>query len=419
MRLFLFGTDHRIAPGDLRERVFTHADPLRRVLGRLTGPDRPLREGTALVTCARFEVYGVTDRPERVRRLLGRVSAREAGIELGAVDRVSYFRTGPDVVRHLFRVAAGLDSAVQGEAQILGQVRALTADPHATGTMGPRLHRLVQSAVAAGKRVRTETGIGQGAASLAGAALALAERRLGGFRERSALVLGAGDTGGLVARMLRKKGVRTLRIANRSLAAAETLATELGASAHSLDELVDLLGDVDLVVGAATVTEPLLDRATATTVWNGAGRTRFLIDLGHPRTIAADMADMDGVELMDLDQVLRRVESARVARAAQAPRAEEIVEEEARRYDAWLRSRRAVPVVRAMRERVLGLARDEAERHGRGLDEAQRRSLERFARSLARTLLHEPTVALREADPSTAEGQRLIAEAERLFGLQP
>lgn len=420
MELFVLGTSHSVAPGPVRERLHVEPERVRETLARLVEPERLLDEAGALVTCARYEIYGVSAHPTRARRLLGRLMSRETGLRPDELDSYAYFHVGGAAVGHLFRVAAGLDSAVQGEAQVLGQVREVASSPEATAVMGPILSRLFQSAVACGKRVRSETEIGRGAASLASASLALIQRRAGGLEGRTALVLGAGETGTLVARLLRKAGVGQLRIANRTLARAREVASTLGGTAHTLGELADLLNEADVVVGAATAPEYLLtpDLLAATGGHTpGGDRTRYLLDLAHPRNFDPAVASMPGVDLLDLEVVHQRALAARQARAEQVPRAEALVGEELERFTRWMQSRQSLPLVRAVREQVLTLAQREADRQGRGLEPRQQEALRRLARGLARTLLHQPTTALRDADPDTPEGRQLLATAETLFGV--
>jgi glutamyl-tRNA reductase len=416
MDLFVLGTSHSVAPGAMRERL--HVDPERVQVTLLRLVDSGLlEEAGALVTCGRYEIYGVAEHPTRARRLLARLMARETGVARGELEAHVYLRVGGAAATHLFRVASGLDSVVQGEAQILGQVREVVSSPQLTTTMGPTLKRLFQSAVACGKRVRTETDIGRGAASLAGASLDLVRRRAGGLEGRSAVVVGAGETGGLVARLLMKAGVARLQVVNRTPEPARQLASALGGTAHTLDELPALLAGADLVVGATASPTHLITPATLSGV-PLAGRTLYFIDLGHPRNVDPALSARAGVEILDLEDVERRTRAAREARAAQVPRAEALVDDEVARFLAWTNGRHALPVVRAVRERVLSMAAREAERHGQGLTPEQQEALRRFARALARTLLHEPTAALREADPHTDEGRSLLDSAGSLFGVE-
>ena len=431
-RLFVVGTSHSVASSALRERLHVEREELQGALARLRRRGRVLREAVPLATCARLELYGVSDQPRRAVRLLRRIMAHRTGLSAAEIEAHSYVHQGPDAVRHLLRVASGLDSVVHGEAQILGQVRDAYELTASVDTAGPVLHRLFQDALATGKRVRSQTDIGRGAASLATAALALLQREAGPLSERSALVIGAGDTGSLVAGLLRKAGVGRLRIANRTMERARTVADAYGAEHHDLSELPALLAESDIVVGAveaagrvvevdalAPVSPVLVSSASNghATGDRSVVRARYFMDLAHPRNFDPAIGELPDVHLFDLDHVFRRVRAARAARANQVPHAEAIVDEAAAAFMAWLRSRDGVSVLRAVRGQVLELARLEAERHGQGRSEAEREELRRFARSLARALLHPPTLALRGADATSAEGRSLLDNATRLFGV--
>lgn len=429
MEVFVLGTSHAVAPSAVRERLHLDVEDIYAALEPLVSDGPVLREAVALSTCARLELYGVAEDAERASRLLLAGFARRVGMSRHELAEHVYLLRGATATRHLFRVAAGLDSVVHGEAQILGQVRGAALHPRAGATKGPVLHRLFDMALATGKKVRSETDIGRGAASLASAALATVAREMGPLDRVSALVLGAGDTGSLVARLLRKSGVRRLVVANRTPETARTVAAALGGEGVGLDELEAHVARADLVVGAVTagellVTVDTLSRAgRESVVSNGGGpesrRTLYLLDLAHPRNFDRALADVPGVRLFDLDHVFERVETARAARARQIPRAEAIVREQAQRFGRWLRSRRSVDVVRAVRERVLEVARVEAERFGQGRSEAEKEQMRLLARSLARTLLHPTSVALSRADPASPEGRALLESAPALFGVDP
>jgi glutamyl-tRNA reductase len=404
----------------MRARLYVELDELYAALARLVSRG-VITEAVPLVTCGRLELYAASDRPEGALLRLRQLLARRTGVAPEDIEAHSYARRGQEAVVHLFRVAAGLDSVVHGEAQIIGQVRDALEHPSTRRIAGPLLLRLFQNALAAGKRVRTETEIGRGAVSLAGAALGLLGREAGSLAPLSAVVLGAGDTGRLVARLLRKAGVGHLTVANRTLERAAAVAAELGATAARLDDdLPGLVADADVIVGAVAERDDLVHPAlVAEALSSCAPRRRWFVDLAHPRNFHPDLATLPDVHLMDLEQVFAGVEAAREARAAQLPRAEALVAEDAEAFLKWIRSRRSVAVLRAVREQVLELAQAEAERAGRGRTEREREDLHRLARSLAKAVLHHPTLALREADATRAEGRRLLETATCLFGVDP
>jgi glutamyl-tRNA reductase len=234
------------------------------------------------------------------------------------------------------------------------------------------------------------------------------------------LVLGAGETGAVVARLLRKAGVRAIVIANRSEAAARRLATELGAEAAPLDRVGDLIADADVVFGAAANVGSLVDveelRAVARGREPGAGPL-YLFDVAHPRNFPPEVGELPGVVHRDLEDVFVRVARARAAKAENAPAAEAIAREGAEAFERWLRSRANVAVLRATRELVLARAAREADRLGRGATSEERERYRVLARAVARSLLHAPTMALRKADATTPEGRSLMETAAALFAL--
>ncbi|MGE0158307.1 MAG: glutamyl-tRNA reductase [Gemmatimonadales bacterium] len=415
--IFVLGTSASVAPSSVRERLHVELDDVYSGLGRLTERSHLLLEAVPLSTCGRLELYGVSARPARAIRMLHDIMATRTGFDLDELRAHSYVLHEDEAARHLFRVAAGLDSVVFGEAQILGQVQAAMEHPSTAVFAGSLLTRLFQQSLAAGKRVRAETAIGRGSASVVGAALELLRTEMGSLAGRTAIVVGSGETGTLVARLLRKEGLARLIVVNRTPERAETLASKLGGVAHGLDELPALLATADLIVGSAGESEDLLTAAQLAPVAEAHPRVRFFLDLAHPRNFARDVADVEGARVLDLEQIFERVAAAREARAEQVPLAQAIVDEEVERFATWRRSRQAASVLRGIREQVMAIAESEANRRSRGLGEGEREDLQRFARALARTLLHAPTVAIREADPTSAEGQWLLRSASSLFGV--
>jgi glutamyl-tRNA reductase len=418
MDLFLLGTSHVVASAPIRERMHIEASRVREGLERLTGPERPFAEVVLLSTCARYEVYGVASDPDRAVKLLRRLILRETHVGSDHLAAHSYVKTGADAAKHLMRVASGLESAIQGEAQILGQVKDTLGSDPPPPTLGPVLQRLLQSAISTGKRVRSETEIGQGAASLAGAAIQLLESRKGTLSGRSVLVIGAGETGALVTRLLRKTGVGRIMVANRSFEAARDLARCIEGEAFALSDVPELLSRADVVIGAVASPHRMVNAdILSKTMERADASPPVFLDLAHPRNFDPDIQEVPGVELIDLQVVHDRVKAVQEARSAQVPLAEAIVEEELETFRTWVRARGAVPVVTAVRRQVLDLAAREAERFSRGLDEAQQDAVQEFARSFARSLLHRPTVALREVDTSTPQGRFFLDQVEVMFRL--
>ena len=415
--LFVLGTSQSVASACVRERMHVDLDEVYAGLRRIMEVPGLLEEAVPVATCGRLEVYCLSTHPLRAAGVLKDLLSARTGLSREELDDHSYTYWGEEAARHLFRVASGLDSVIYGEAQILGQVRDAMAHPSTEEGAGSFMKRLFQSALAAGKRVRAETEIGRGSASVAGAALRLLETEARTFKDKTALVLGAGETGALVARLLTKAGVGKLTIVNRTLSTAEEVASDLGAEARGLGALPDLVSHADIIVGAIAGRDDLITADMMRTSGTAEPRRRFMLDLAHPRNFASGLADLPGVKLLDLAQIFNQVEEAKQARAAQVPRAEAIVEAEVETFVQWVRSRQSAPILRAVREQVLAMAQEAADRRSRGRSEEEREELARFARSLARALLHAPTVAIRDADPSTPEGQWLLRTAPALFGI--
>ncbi len=418
MELFVLGTSQSVASISARERMYVDTEELFSALHPLRNGRDTLTEAVPLATCARLELYGVAPDVDRAVGVLGRLMAQRAGLSRAELEANTYVHRGRAAVRHLLRVAAGLESVVHGEAQILGQVREAAHHPRVGTTEGPILHRLFQSALTAGKRVRCETEIGRGSASLASASVAMLQREIGTLNSISALVLGAGDTGALMARLLTKSGVGRLVIANRTVERAQSLARELGAEACRLDEVMAFLPSTDLVVGAVTTSDPII------TAESGALRgglrppkLRYFLDLAHPRNFDPALAELPGVTVFDLEHVFQCVRGAREARTAQVPRAEEIVQEEMEAFFCWLHARRNMEILKALRAQVMDRAMAQADVYGRKLPSEYREHMRQLARSVARELLHQPTVAIREADPTSEDGRSILAGTAQLFGL--
>lgn len=416
-RLLMVGAHHQDLADAVHEPL---ADALRRVVdGRLRDPSGgrvppEFTEAVLLRTCARTELYLVTADPaETFRRICALVGGHLPGGE--APESQLRFATAAAATRHLFRTASGLESAVLGEAEVLGQVRAALADAHEAGGIGPVLTRLVQDAVAVGRRVRSETRIGEGSVSLTGSAVDWAEGRVAAGAS-TALVLGAGRTGRSVAHRLAGGGWKRILIANRTLARARELAAECGGEAVVLGCMRERLFEVDAVFAAIDSDGPVLgpiefEMARAAR----ADALRCAVDLSHPAVI--DWPDLDRASLLGITALQRHIRESQVSRTRWIPDAERIVDEAVAAFSLWFRGRGVVPFVVRMREEVMQRALDEAERAGRGCVPEERERLRRLARSVARSMLHAPTAALRSVDPGSADGVQLMETTRALFGL--
>jgi glutamyl-tRNA reductase len=354
MEIVLIGLNHKTAPVELRERVSFSADQAQRAAGelRLRGV---LSETLVLSTCNRSELYGVP--PEAATDSAGAMESFLATfhhVDPTLLTSSVYRRRDYDAVRHLFRVASGLDSMFLGEAEILGQVREAYRIALELGATGPVLNRMFQNALEVGKRVRTETEIGRKPVSVAFAGVKLAERIFGSLKGHSALILGAGATGEQVMDHLRDRGISNLRVANRSPERAKELAGRMGAGVVEWDAVPSALAWPDMIVSSVTSSEPVLTRSMLErAMTQRANRSLLLVDLGMPRNIEPSAADLYNVYLYDMDHLSEIVEQNKKARQEEVPQAEAIVQEQVEKFQKWQSGVEAAAVVGALRDRLV------------------------------------------------------------------
>jgi glutamyl-tRNA reductase len=415
MTLLALGLNHQTAPVHLRERVAFADDILAPALASLKALPS-VQEVALLSTCNRTELYAVADDEGRA---LGEWLARhdDGAAELQAY---LYWHYDANAVRHLFRVATGLDSLVLGEPQILGQVKHAWAASRAAGTLGGQLDRLFQQAFVTAKRARTDTRIGANPVSVASAAVRLAQGSFARPEDSSVLLIGAGETIELVARHLTQARVKRLLVANRTLSHAQALASRHGGVAVPLGEIDRHLSDADIVFSATASREPVLHKAhVAAALAQRRHRPMMLLDLAVPRDIAADVASLKDVFLYTVDDLERVVEDNRRSRREAAEAAEAIVELQVSRFvETMAAGTRNGPLRRlrahgdSARAEVLAKARQQL---AGGQDPEA--VLEFLAHTLTNRLLHAPTIALREA-AVTGDGE-LARAAEKLFPVEP
>lgn len=421
MNVVLVGTSHRHAPVEFRELVAFAPGRAGEIAATLAGEDG---EAVALSTCNRTELYlACEDSAGALERGAGAL-ATLAGLPAGELEGSLYTLLDEDAVCHLFRVAAGLDSMIRGEGQILGQIRSAYEAAQEAYATGPALHRLFRHALRTGKRVRTETGIAENPASVSTAAAELVERVFEDIRGTKVLLLGAGKIGELAALELVARGASGIVVANRSLERASRLAERFGARATSLEALEDELALADVVVASTgsagyLVTAEQVERALA----GRRERPVFFVDIAVPRDLDPAINDLAGCYLYDIDDLQRVVTESAEGRTEETDRAEAIVAYEAEQFRAWQRSRDVVPAITSLRElaetiRAQELAR--AEPSLGALSPRERRAVESLTTQIVNKLLHLPTVRLKEAAaaPTGAVDGVHYAEAVRhLFGL--
>ena len=395
-RLFTVGMSHRTAPVELRESVDFSRGGAAEALAAIA--DRGIsREMVVLSTCNRAEIYAIVgaDGPDAI----GRFFADYHQLPLGRISEHLYVRQGADVARHLFRVAAGLDSLVVGEPQILGQVKAAYATASDHGYTSAVTNRLFHSAFAVGKRVRSETGLSEGAVSVSYAAIALARKIFGDLTGLNVVILGAGGMAKLTGIHLKGQHVREITIASRTLRTAEVLARQLEGRAVHWTELGDALATADIVITATGATEPVLTRSGVQDVMRPRRqRPLFIIDIAVPRDVDPEVGNLDQVFLYNIDDLQSIVKDTLARRSSELERAEVIVEEEAARFTAWLHSREVIPTVVALRERFEAIRQSELTRLEpklSGLPPEARARLDEITQLLVQKLLLTPTEQLK------------------------
>jgi glutamyl-tRNA reductase len=416
MTLLVVGLSHTTAPVALRERVELDARRAAALLASLT--ERPeIDEAAAVSTCNRTDVYLATSDPGGMERAALTELALIGGMRRDELDTAIRTWRGTDAVRHLFRVTAGLDSMVLGEAEIQGQVRRSYDLALSLGTSGPIINRLFQDALRVGKRVRTETGICRHKASVASVAVELARRDLGPLDGRRALVIGAGKHGALTARALMDAGVQTVYVANRARDRAEELARRFGGTTVSFDDLAGELRRCDLVLTCTSCPHRVLTRRDLAAA--AKGRRLVVVDTAVPRDVEPSVAELRGVRLYDLDAIQHEMARGRSAREKDAQNAVPIIEQEVVAFARWLASLEVVPTISALRERgraAVERALRENEPRWQALTDHDRERVELIALAVISDLLHEPTVRLRQAGEQ-GSSSRYVETVRELFGL--
>ena len=417
--LITLGISHKTAPVQLRERLALTQSAVRGFLQEVAAHPE-VHEAVVISTCNRTELTLVVGDPVLAESgVLGMLAQRAHVRPTELAERI-YSPRNCDAARQLFRVCSGLESMIVGEAEIQGQVKRAYEEALAAGTTGPLTNRLFTAALQTGKRVRSETAIGLGRASISSVAVELAMDVLGDKPDPHVVIIGAGQTSELTARALAGSGVRTIFVANRHADRARALAERFNGGVVALDELPEQIASADVVVASTASPHPILGEEELELVMRVRnGRPLLLVDIAVPRDIDAACGDLPGVTLYDMDDLQARVAHTISIREAEALRAESIVEEEIMRFAQWLGSLAVQPTIRALREygdaiveQVLG------ENSGRW-EQASERDLARVeavARSVMNRLLHEPTLHLRTIGEGRSHGRLQIMR--ELFGLE-
>lgn len=423
------GLSHRTAPVETREQLtcsLTDASRLLPAVGEsmdeIDGRFAAIQEIAILSTCNRMELYAVVDGAFAApRNLLGEMLQAIHQIDLDPFAEHIYFYEGEAAIHHLFNVAAGLDSLVLGEPQILGQVNDAYQAAVEAHTLGPRLNAIFQAAIRAGKRARTETAISSNPASISSVAISLAQEVLGDLTARRALVVGLGEMGQLALKSLRHRGVDDVSVANRTVSRAETAVSGGDGVAYSLDQLPAALSQMDVVITATASPQPIISAAMVAGVTAGREERPFvLIDIAVPRDVDPAARNVPGVHLFDVDDLQGTLDSALAARRREVPRVETIIHQEISCLRAELQELAIKPLIVDLRRKAEAIRQRELKRTMRYLDDVDPETMEHIqhlSRSLVNKLLHDPTIRLK-AKASNGHAANYAAAVRDLFALE-
>jgi len=420
MRVCIVGLNHCTAPVELRERAAVNESEVGSVLKTIIS-HHAIREVVLLSTCNRVEFTLVTHDPDASIALIHEWFAEKTAMKIEEILSSLYSYTMDDAVRHLFSVAAGLDSLILGEPQILGQVKSSYELALEAETAGHILHRLYQATFSAAKRVRTDTDIGRQAVNVSACAVELAKHIFGELNGKTVMLIGAGEMAELAARHFRSNGIRDVLVANRSLDRATKLARQFDGHALTLDQLDIYLDAADIILSSTGAsTHILLPDPVAAAIAKRAGRPVFMVDIAVPRDIDPRIGEFEGVYLYDIDDLQQVVDVNLDSRKKEAELGRQMLEKDATQFLTWLKSLEAVPLIRSIQERTEAMRREElgkAWRYLKDLNDDQREAVERFSRALMKRFTH-PTLKTLKVLPDDMEGDLLMGAARYLFDLK-
>jgi glutamyl-tRNA reductase len=420
MPILAIGISHRRAPVELLERLAFADDDLPKAYQRALD-DEAIHEAVILSTCNRVEIYGSVSAYHAGFLALKRVLCEPHGVDAVELSEPLYSHFEDDARRHLFAVAAGLDSMVTGEPQILAQVREALRKASAEAAAGPEIIALFHAAARTGRRVRSETGLATAPDAFARAGTALAEEHLGGLAGKGAVVVGAGQMAALAVKQLRQRGVGSVRVLNRTPERARLIAQRNGAEIGDLSELSDAITHADVVVSATGATGLLIHESTIREAMARRPNPMFILDMAVPRDVEPSVSDIAGVRLVDIDGLRASVARGDPRLSEEVDKAQAIVDQEVRRFALRKRSERLAPLIRALRARGDAVLSSELGRFRSELSELtpdEREAVEALARGIVSKLLHDPIVRLKElSGPGNDDTYaRVLAE---LFAVEP
>jgi glutamyl-tRNA reductase len=420
MHILCLGLNHNTASIGLREKLALDENVVRIALARLACGhiDSPLIELVILSTCNRVEMYAASGQPAfaDLEVFLSDIT----GVPVDQFRQHAYWYQNMDAARHLFEVAAGLDSLVIGEPQILGQVTRALEVARGQNTAGPILNRLFQAAIHAGKRTRTETAISRNPASVSSLAASLSEHAVHNISEAQVVILGAGEMAELAVEALRKRGAKKILVVNRTLERAQDLVRRWGAQAATFENILSALESADILISSTSAPHTLISaRMVDRIMKKRMERPLVLIDIAVPRDIDPDVSNSPLVTLYDMDSLNDRLEHSLAGRMAEVPRVKNILEEELNLFEEYWRSLDMLPLIADIRQNAEAIRQTELEKTLRrlpDLTEAERTHIEAMTQALVKKILHAPTDRLRveAANPKASE---FAAVARTLFNL--
>ena len=419
MSFVVIGLNHVTAPLELLEQVTVSSEHLDKALHDISL--RPhVSEVVVLSTCNRTEVYVAAERFHGAFQDVRDALAQLSFVPPERLQDHLYTFYDDQAIEHLFRVSAGVDSAVLGEHEILGQVKRAWQAAQDHGCVGPTLNAIFRSSLEVGKRVRTETGISRSIASVSQAAIAMALDRLGDIAGLDVLLVGAGEMGSGMALTLAERNLKSITVMSRTDRTASEIANRIGAAVRPIDELDDALVDCDLAFTSTAAPSLVIDASRLTDiVARRAGRPLLIVDVAMPRDVEAEAADIDGLELCDIDAVGAFVAEGLENRSGEVVHANTIIDFEVQRHVAQVGERSVAPLITDFRSRAERLRVDELDRQTVRLGELnseQRETVEDVTRAVLAKLLHTPTMRLKESATSL-RGERLAGALRDLFDL--
>ena len=418
MSIVVLGINYHTSPVTLLEKVMIPVPAMSEAL-RVLSSHSDIREVIVLSTCNRTEVYAVAERYHAAHTDILEFLCETSGLSADEITPHLYSQFDDDAVVHLFEVAAGIDSAVLGETEIVGQVREAWDFAMKQGTSRSTLNLLFRYALESGKRARTETGISRSTASVAHAAVEMAEEILGTLSGKRVLVVGAGEMGEGVAGALSRAGTESITVLNRTVARAEALADKIGARVSDFESLESELFTADVVLACTGAGGVIIDHELMARVRQGVSTPLLVVDIALPRDVAASVADLPGITLRDLDNLSDWAQRGIDKRASEVGQVREIIGEEVKRFLLDQTQRQAAPLVAQLREVVESIRTAEMDRFETALSAMtpeQRELVESISHGIINKMLHVPSVRLREA-AGTPQGERLSAAVRDLFSL--